>query len=88
MNYETGCSDDSRRFICDVHGRVLPNDSAVTWLKEIQALAGAAKAKHKLSSFHEHSNTCGGCHFWSGYESAIADLIQGVTNAKLPKGAL
>ena len=41
------------------------------------AHAKQAKARHKETSFCEFPSTCGGCHFWSGYISALEDIIGG-----------
>jgi len=32
------------------------------------------RARHLRSGFHE-SHPCGGCHFWSGYEAALRDVL-------------
>lgn len=42
------------------------------------------RAQHLRGGFHE-SHPCGGCHFWSGYEAALRDVLseQTPTNATL-----
>jgi hypothetical protein len=45
------------------------------------------REKHKRTAFCEHPNTCGGCHWWSGYIAAIRDQISGERPTILLKSA-
>jgi len=45
--------------------------------------AEEAGAHHKTTAFCEQPRTCGGCHFWAGYISALRDVISGQKPAPL-----
>ena len=51
-------------------------------VKDRLKIAEEKREHHKTTPFHEFPQTCGGCHWWSGYIGALRDILSGQSPVK------